>query len=198
MKARLLRLLLVVALPLAAAASAVAAPDEPEPKAEISHAVDEVLSMHAAGVEPGLIISHLRSLPELPRLSAADLIQLRRSKVAPEVMSALILMTVPDKSRLSADDIVQLHTNGVPSDVISEMIQKARKTTELAAKNAAAAAPKTNPTYLLRMPVSSSVLIIPHRPYYYSPYYRGYYGPRYYGPTLSWGYGYGYHRSYCW
>jgi hypothetical protein len=146
-----------------------AAVEPSQPTEQVSHAIDEVLSMHAAGVDPGTIVAHLRSMPELPRLSAADIIQLQKKAVSPDVMSALVLMSVPDKTRLSADDIVELHRARVPRDVISDMIQKARKTTEVAARNAAAATPKTNQKYLLAMPRTSSTIIIPHRPYYYSP-----------------------------
>lgn len=163
---------------------------------ELSSAIDEVLALHRAGVDPGVIVGHLRSLPELPRLSPADIIELKQNAVSPDVMSALILMGAPDKARLSADDIVQLHTKGVPSDIISAMITKARKTTEAAAQTAALSAPKTNQKFRLVMPQGSSLTVIPYRPQYYNPYYRGYYGPRYYGPT--WSYGYGYGPGYWW
>jgi hypothetical protein len=158
---------------------------------EVSSAIDEVLALHRAGVDPGVIVGHLRSLPELPRLCAADIIELKQNAVSPDVMSALILMSAPDKARLSADDIVQLHTKGVPSDIISAMITKARKTTEAAAQTAALSVPKTNQKFRLVMPQGSSLTVIPYRPQYYNPYYRGYCGPRYYGPTWSYGYGYG-------
>ena len=172
---------------------------------QASQAVDEVLAMHKAGVDPGVIVGHLRAMPELPRLSAADIIELKENSVSPDVMSALILMTVPDKNRLSADDIVQLHAAGVPSDIITSMITKARKTTEKAAAATAQAAAKPNEKYLLAGRRNSSVMVIPHRTHYYSPYVRGnYYGDRYYGPSwsypaLGYGYGYGgYGRRYCW
>ena len=173
------------------------ATNTPENTPQVSDTVDEVLAMHKAGVEPAIIIGHLRSMPELSRLSAADIIQLKESSVSPDVMSALILMSVPDKGRLSADDIVQLHAAGVPSDIISSMIAKARKTTEATARVTAQAAAKPNQKYLLAGPRTSSVMIIPHRTHYYSPYVRGnYYGERYYGPTWSyWGC---YGRRWCW
>ena len=165
----------------------------------VSHAIDEVLAMHKAGVEPGIIVGHLRAMPELPRLSAADIIQLKEKSVSPDVMSALILMSVPDKNRLSADDVVQLHAAGVPSDIISSMITKARKTTETAVRAKAQAAAKPNDKYLLAMPRRSSVMIIPHRTHYHSPYVRGnYYGERYYGPSWSHGFYGGYGRRWCW
>ena len=151
------------------AAESTNAVDAPQPPS----AVDEVLALHRAGVDPGVIVGHLRSLPELPRLSAADIVELKENSVSPDVMSALILMSAPDKTRLSADDIVQLHKKGVPSDIISSMITKARKTTQAAAASAALAAPKTNQKILLTMPRSSSVIVIPYRPHYYSTSYRG-------------------------
>jgi len=179
----------------------------PEQKTvQAADVIDEILSMHRAGVDPAVLIGHLKSLRELPRLSAADIIQLQENAVSSDVMSALILMTVPEKSRLSADDIVQMHQKRVPSEIISAMIDKARKTSQAAAAQTAASttAAKPNPKYLLAMPRTSSTIIIPYRPYYYSPYYRGnYYGPRYYGPTLSYGFGYPYACGYgagryCW
>ena len=177
----------------------------PEQKTvQAADVIDEILSMHRAGVDPAVLIGHLKSLRELPRLSAADIIQLQENAVSSDVMSALILMTVPEKSRLSADDIVQMHQKRVPSEIISAMIDKARKTSQASERAAASTAnAKPNPKYLLAMPRTSSTIIIPYRPNYYSPYYRGnYYGQRYYGPTLSYGFGYGYGcgygNRYCW
>ena len=187
-----------------AADSATQIRDAEQKTVQAADVIDEILSMHRAGVDPAVLIGHLKSLPELPRLSAADVIQLQENAVSSDVMSALILMTVPEKARLSADDIVQMHQKRVPSEIISEMIDKARKKSQASARAAAStAAAKPNPTYLLAMPRTSSTIIIPYRPNYYSPYYRGnYYGQRYYGPTLSYGFGYGYGcgygNRYCW
>ncbi len=196
----------VTSTPVIAAEPATQIRDAEQKTVQAVDVIDEILSMHRAGVDPAVLIGHLKSLPELPRLSAADIIQLQENAVSSDVMSALILMTVPEKSRLSADDIVQMHQKRVPSDIISAMIDKARKTSQASDRTTASSATaKPNPKYLLAMPRTSSTIIIPYRPYYYSPYYRGnYYGQRYYGPTLSYGFGYGYGcghgygNRYCW
>lgn len=202
------KLRLVVALATVLSAGAAMAATSPNPTneapdstTELIQPVDEILSMHKRGVEPAVIIAWLKTVPELPRLSAADLMQLQENAVSPDVMSALILRTMPENPRLNADDIIQLHEKGVPSDIISSFIHKGRRmVTQQAEQAAAATSGKTNKTYWLAMPRSSSVHIIPYRPYYYSPYYRyphHYYAyPRYYGPSFRYGYGYG--HGYCW
>lgn len=201
-----LRLALVafVVLSASAATSANLTNESPQAASDLIQSVDEILSMHKRGVEPAVIIAWLKTVPEMPRISAADLVQLQENAVSPDVMSALILRTTPENPRLNADDIIQLHEKGVPSDIISSFIHKGRRIAAEQAQQtehaAAAASGKTNKTYWLAMPRSSSVHIIPYRPYYYSPYYRyphhSYAYPRYYGPSFSYGYGYG--RGYCW
>lgn len=201
MNLRLLRLVLLAAAmnvgvlraadstaAVAQANDTVAQPDEPPPKP-----IDEVLELHGSGVEASVIIAYLRSVSDVPNVSASDLIRLREEGVAPDVMNALILKGAPSPSPLPARDIIQLHEKGVPSEVITALLHKGRRN---AAKprtmetTASAPAAKPNQKFYLAGPRRGSTIIIPYRPYYHSRY------PRYYGPSFDCGFGYG--APSCW
>jgi hypothetical protein len=170
---------------------------------QISDPIRDIIQMRRAGVEPGVMYAYLGSVTEIGRLTASNVVQLWEEAVPTDVMTELIRRSSPGTPLLSADDIIRLHEKGVPSDLIAALIHKGRTgAIETTAAAPAVAKENGNPKYYLAGPRTSSVYIIPYRPYSYSPY--SYYGsgyssyPRYYGPSFSYGLGFGCGRRFCW